>query len=180
VAIAPCHASTFDIDHLPAECARPNRGDPDSQAARLTVTLAPDAPRVQSGGEVGASVVLTNTTSEALPVDVRPGCGQVELGAYDARGVRRDYVVADCGFGTGCGGPTRRVLVDPGGTLVKHVRFRAHVVRVSAASDCKDVDAGGLPPGRYKLRVASFMHGLFGQGPALDAPTVSAPLEVTR
>jgi hypothetical protein len=97
-----------------------------------------------------------------------------------ARRARRDYVVTDCGFGVGCGGPAYRLLVDPGGTLSKHMSFKAHVVRVSAKSDCKDVDAGGLPPGRYTLRVASFMHGLFGAGLALDAPQVSAPLEVTR
>ncbi len=144
------------------------------------MSLVLDAPRVRSGQAVGVSVVFTNTTGAPLPVDVRAGCTQYELGAYDARGVRRDLVVTDCGFGTGCGGPTTRLVVEPGGTVTKHLRFKARVTRVSARSDCRDADAGGLPPGKYQLRATAELRGWLESLPSGDSPSVSATIEVTR
>ncbi|MGH7297533.1 MAG: hypothetical protein ACRELB_21530, partial [Polyangiaceae bacterium] len=130
---------------------------------------------------LGVSVVFTNEGHEPLPVDVHDGCSTVELGAYDARGVRRDEIVKDCGFGTGCGGSLLRLVVEPGGTIVRHLRFTARVVRITGETNCQDADGGGLPPGRYTLRATAHLaHWLEDvEGSKRAPPTVTARIEVT-
>lgn len=177
----PCVGAAFDLDALP-DCSTHRRGEPPSQTAGLAVALVPDAPRVRSGETLGATVVFTNKGSAPLPLDVKGGCTSYELGVYDARGARRDYVLGDCGTGGGCGGSVLRLVVAPGGTLVKHLHVAARVIQRSSKTRCEDFDAGGLPPGKYTLRATSYL------GSWLDEPeggghvkkTVTAPIEVTR
>jgi hypothetical protein len=133
---------------------------------------------VRAGATVGVRVVLTNATGDLLPIDVHSGCALFEIGAYDGAGARRDYVVHDCGFGRGCGGPTLRLWLEPGGTVTKRLSFTARVTQVSGASGCRDADGGRLPPGRYSLRASGRLaEGLAG-AVSLDAPVASAPIQI--
>jgi hypothetical protein len=175
----PCRGSAFDLDSLPA-CKTHQGSAPDSQTAKLAVALVPETPTVRSGEVLGVSVVFTNKGRDPLPVDVKTGCSQFELGAFDRRGIRRDYVVKDCGFGTGCGGAVSHLVVDPGGTITKHLHFKARVTNVTAKSDCKDVDGGGLPPGKYTLRATAMLNDWLDGAPTLESTRVTAPIEVTR
>jgi hypothetical protein len=173
----PCRGMVFDLAALP-DCATHHPTDPPSQTSKLAVSLVPDSPRMPAGAIQGVSVVFTNKSSEALPVDVHSGCSLFELGAYDAAGVRKDLVIGSCGRGGGCGGSVLRLVVEPGGTLTRHMTFKAEVTRVMPAQDCRDVDAGGLPPGKYQLRATAMQANWLIGGPK-NPPSISVPLEVT-
>lgn len=176
-----CRGLTFDLDALP-RCPKKRSGEAPSQTSRLVVTLVPDAPKVASGETLGVSIVFTNKEKEPLEVDVHDGCSRFELGAYDARGTRRDYVVTDCAFGTGCGGALLRLVLEPGGTIVKHLSFPARVTLASSKTSCHDADAGGLPPGKYSLRATPMLSGWLERpdGPTKPKPQVGTRIEVTR
>jgi hypothetical protein len=153
----------------------------DSQTAKFAVALIPDAPTVRSGEVLGVSVVFTNKTSAELTVNVFAGCAEFDLGAYDRSGVRRDQVVTDCGLEGLCGGGATQLIVEPGGTITKHLRFTARVTRITAKTNCQHVDAGGLPPGKYSLRATPRLNlWLDGRAPSDGHPQVSAPIVVTR
>jgi hypothetical protein len=143
------------------------------------MSLVPDTPRVRSGETLAVSVVFTNTGSDPLPIDAVDGCSDFEVGLYDARGVRVDFVLGDCGTGGGCGGPNLRLVVEPGGTLTRHKKFSARIRRRTPASGCYEVDAGPLPPGRYTLRASPSMANWLS-GPDVGRSSASVSIEVTR
>lgn len=149
----PCRGSSFDLDHLPNGCyGSGQRGV--TPASALTARVEPDAPKVRSGHTVGVTVTFTNRTSGDAVLRFQPRCMEFDVGAY-SKGKRADYIDKDCGYGSGCGGPEVRVVVEAGGRLVRHLKFSARVRRVSSKNDCSEVDAGGLRPGRYDLEVTA-------------------------
>jgi hypothetical protein len=103
---------------------------------------------------------------------MKPGCGTVELQAFKG-GKRADWVNPSCGFGSGCGGAVYRVVLVPGGTLTKRVRYAARLARFTRS--CARVDAP-LPAGRYELRAET--SPFFGLQDAVAK--VRAPLVVER
>lgn len=151
----PCRGGSFDLDSLPRACVgkRSTAPAPPLQATlrigpEVTETAAP--PPVRSGQEVAVTLTFTNRASAAVPLAVSPGCALLEAQAYSGNN-RADYV-SRCAYGAGCGGHTFHLVLEPGGTLVKHLRYK--VVLRREDSSCK-ASVSPLPPGRYELRIAS-------------------------
>lgn len=167
----PCRGSAFELDVLPDDC-RASRAATRHTLTGLAASMSVDGTSVRSGEDVGVTLTLTNTTTEDLELVLKPGCASLELQAFQGK-KRADFVNPHCGFGTGCGGAHYRLVLTPGGTLTKRLRYKARLVRFTPA--CKSVEAP-LPTGRYELHVDS--SPFFGLQDALT--NVTAPLVVTR
>lgn len=163
----PCRGRSFDLDALPKACAS---REAYRAPASLVATLAADGP-VAPGGEVAVTLTVTNPSKEDAELVVSSSCAFLELQAFKGN-VRADYVNPSCGFGRGCGRATYRLTLEPGGVIVKHLRYRARVQ--TFGQDCTSKESP-LPPGSYVLRLDSSadfaLHALVAD---LRAPLVVA------
>jgi hypothetical protein len=165
----PCRGAAFDLDALPARCRVSGGAKP---ASGIVATLTLERASVRSGEEIQGTLTFTNGSPEEVELDLKPGCGRVELQAFD-RDKRADWINPSCGFGSGCGGAVYRLVLMPGGTMTKRVRYAAKRARFTRS--CERVDAP-LPAGRYELRAET--SPFFGLQDAVAK--VRAPLVVDR
>lgn len=150
----------FDLDALPA-CG-PGRGD--AGPLPFDAKLVLDAPSARAGDEIGATIVLTNTSSAEANLDMVETCAAFHIELW-RNGKRADLVNTGCGTGGGCGGKGMRLVVAPNGTVKKHMTLRARLVRFCEASQ----DGGPLVPGVYEVRAANPLGSFPLQAKALAA-----------
>jgi hypothetical protein len=175
----PCRSAAFDLDALPAAACEHHPADAQpSQTSKLVLSVVPDVSRARSGESVPVTVAFTNKGADPMEVVVNAGCTGFELSAYDARGTRRDVVLKGCGIGHGCAGTALRLVIEAGGVLTKHLVFRTSVKTATAATECKSVETGNLPPGKYTLRVTSVLDRWLEGEPTMTPPSASTPIEI--
>jgi hypothetical protein len=150
---SPCAGASFDFDELVQKQKCGVSGKPAPPASEVTIHTEPPALQVAPGGHVDFDLVFQNPGTAALDLDLNIGCGRFSLEAYDAAGRRADYVNTTCGFGSGCGTRVIRVTLEPGGTLRKRLGYDASVTKVD--EECRDVPAGPMRRGRYRLRIGT-------------------------
>jgi hypothetical protein len=124
---------------------------------------------------------MRNVSAEPLLVDVQDACGTFEATASSPEATSFE---TDC-FGLCGGGPEPhllRVTLEPGGVIHKHVKFFAVMTRVvlNDHEECTERTMGGLPPGRYDLRITLPWTDPIPDDPAATRPrVVEAALTVT-
>jgi hypothetical protein len=170
----PCRGSLFDADSADPRCLHRSMGTQAPAPAALRVALA-SSPVARSGYDAGLVLEMTNTSNEALPIEVDDSCGTFEAQASNGTASSFD---ADC-LGMCGGGPephVLRVTLEPGGVVRKKVKFYAVQTRIlmDAHEECVAKTVGALPPGAYDLRVT-----LPWTDPIPDAPEVTRPRVLT-
>jgi hypothetical protein len=137
----------------------------------LHAELQTESPRVRSGDMLFPVIVFTNTTHLPALVDF-PDNVCFDVGAY-VRGARVDRVVSGSETGWLCATTPSRVVLDPGGRIVRQLMFVAQARHVSG----NDVVVDNLLPGKYELRVTvGHLRGLCP--PVPTGVVATAPLVV--
>ncbi len=144
----PCRGTALDLDELVERC----RLDTAPPPSALHVELVPADPVIGSGESIPLAVRMTNVTSKPLPVTLRSSYFLAKLDPGEARAA--DDCANDMIDGVKILPPVR-VVLEPGGTLTKHVELKATFEaggKADAMMFC-DATARPLPPGRYPLEV---------------------------
>lgn len=147
VHVERCRGLVFDLDQLPRGCQ--GRASAPPGPKDFAVDLTPFTTTVRSGEAIELELTLTNTTDHDVELEAMAGCARFEVRAY--AGSRRVDEISECVFGSGCGGSFARIVVEPQGTVRKHLRFVAET-RIARQATCIE---GTVPlrPGRYDLVV---------------------------
>ncbi|MEM1031508.1 MAG: hypothetical protein AAGN82_14255 [Myxococcota bacterium] len=118
----------------------------------LVSRIAPEPLDVASGAQREATLAIRNVTSEPLTFDLNVGCalGKMKVAIHDAAGERVD-LVTKCGRGSGCGGPTERLTLEPQGEAVWAFTVKATTVVEDDA--CQPGPERPMTPGRYRVEV---------------------------
>jgi hypothetical protein len=172
----PCVVREADLDSRAERCLVTYDEAAVPSLDGLTVALADGPATIRSGAEATFTIELRNQTERAIHVPVPDGCLAWEATAWNA-----DATTFSSECGGLCGSPTemRRLTLQPGGVLRKHITLAATQTHI-AGDGCEEQHLGPLPPGRYTLEIV-----LPWRQPDPEHPgstrhrTYRAPLEVT-
>lgn len=133
-------------------CRAPDDRRLEPPPGALATAIEPGTLSLAPGASTSAWLILFNTTNHALELDLNLACSiaRMRVSIRDSAGRRAD-VIETCGHGSGCGGPSARITLDPHGDARIRVPVRA-TFRVED-NRCELGPEQPMKPGRYTLEV---------------------------
>lgn len=123
--------------------------------AEIAIAVEPK-PKLASGTQMTASVVLRNTGKAESTIVLDHRCGRITEVTYEmlaSNGDRADLDEGGCGTGRGCGYAASAFALPPNGELRLDFTLRARMEKFDA--DCKSSRVKPVAKGTYDLKVYS-------------------------